>query len=119
MALNSGTADQTASSRSRASPVWILCVTAVKILAESISGSGTPKEATGGVLGWSGGTVLVAIAGAILIGVAAYQAYKGLAKFLDDAKTDEMSLGVVMATPRSVSSGTSRGRSSSRWSATG
>ena len=56
----------------------ILCVTAVKILG-SISGSGTPKEATGGVLDM-GGTVLVAIAGAILIGVAAYQAYKGLAK---------------------------------------
>ena len=36
--------------------------------------------------------MLVAIAGAILLGVAAYQAYKGLAtKFLDDAKTTEMS----------------------------
>jgi hypothetical protein len=35
--------------------------------------------------------VLVAIAGAILIGVAAYQAYKGLGKkFLEDAKTQEM-----------------------------
>ena len=72
----------------------ILCVTAVKILTDSSTGSGTPKEATGGVLGWSGGTVLVAIAGAVLIGVAAYQAYKGLAKkFLDDAKTGEMSPG--------------------------
>jgi Domain of Unknown Function (DUF1206) len=73
----------------------ILCVTAVKILTGSSTGSGTPKEATGGVLGWSGGTVLVAIAGAVLIGVAAYQAYKGLAKkFLDDAKTGEMGPGV-------------------------
>lgn len=70
----------------------ILCVTAVEIIAGSSSSSGTPKEATGGVLGWTGGTVLVAIAGAVLIGVAAYQAYKGLArKFLDDAKTGEMS----------------------------
>ena len=70
-------------------------MTAVKILTGSSTGSGTPKEATGGVLGWSGGTVLVAIAGAVLIGVAAYQAYKGLAKkFLDDAKTSEMSPGV-------------------------
>jgi hypothetical protein len=69
----------------------ILCVTAVKILGDSSTGSGTPKEATAGVLGWSGGPVLVAIAGAILLGVAAYQAYKGLAKkFLDDAKTSEM-----------------------------
>ena len=73
----------------------ILCVTAVKILTDSATGSGTPKEPTGGVLGWSGGTVLVAIAGGILIGVAAYQAYKGLArKFLDDAKTGEMGPGV-------------------------
>jgi hypothetical protein len=73
----------------------ILCVTAVKILAGASTGSGTPRAATGGVLAWSGGTVLVAIAGAILIGVAIYQAYKGLAKkFLDDAKTSEMSPGV-------------------------
>jgi hypothetical protein len=76
----------------------ILCVTAVEIVAGSGSGSGTPKEATGGVLGWSGGTVLVAIAGAVLIGVAVYQAYKGLAKkFLEDAKTDEMGQGVRRA----------------------
>lgn len=87
-------------------------VTAVAIVSGSSTGSGTPKETTGGVLGWSGGTVLVAIAGAILIGVAGYQAYKGLAKkFLDDAKTDEMSpsvekgytaLGVFGHTARAV-----------------
>lgn len=72
-----------------------LCVTAVKILTDSGAGSGRPKQATGGVLDWTGGTVLVAIAGAILIGVAAYQAYKGLAKkFLEDAKTGEMSEAV-------------------------
>ena len=76
----------------------IVCVTAAKILTGSSTGSGTPKETTGGVLGWSGGTVLVAIAGAVLIGVAGYQAYKGLAKkFLDDAKTSEMSPGVLKA----------------------
>ena len=69
----------------------ILCVTAVEIVSGSGTGSGTPKEATGGVLGWSGGTLIVAIAGAALIGVAIYQAYKGLArKFLEDAKTGEM-----------------------------
>ena len=74
----------------------VLCVTAVEIISRlRHRSSGTPKEATGGVLGWSGGTVLVAIAGAALIGVAVYQAYKGLAKkFLDDAKTGEMSEGV-------------------------
>jgi hypothetical protein len=76
----------------------ILAITAVKILTESGAGSGTPKGTTGGVLDWTGGTVIVAIAGAIMIGVAAYQAYKGLAKkFLEDAKTGEMSEGVEKA----------------------
>ena len=73
----------------------ILCITAVKILTESGAGSGTPKQPTGGVLDWPAGPALVAIAGAILIGVAAYQAYKGLArKFVEDAKTGEMSEAV-------------------------
>lgn len=73
----------------------VLCFTAIKILTGRSTGSGTPKEATGGVLDWSGGPVLVAIAGLVLIGVAAYQAYKGLKKkFLEDAKTSEMSPGV-------------------------
>src|SRR5215218_2566118 len=63
----------------------ILCVTAIEIIAGAGTGSGTPKEATGGVLDWPGGTVLVAIAGVVLIGVAAFQVYKGLAQnFLDD-----------------------------------
>lgn len=72
----------------------ILCVTAVEIVSGAGASSGTPKETTGGILGWPGGTAIVAIAGAVLIGVAAYQAYEGLArKFLDDAKTGEMSPG--------------------------
>lgn len=73
----------------------LLCVAAIGILTSSGGGSGSTKETTGGVLAWSGGTVIVGVAGAILIGVAVYQAYKGLArKFLDDAKTEEMSEGV-------------------------
>ena len=56
----------------------VLCVAAVKILIGSSTGSGTPKEATGGVLDWTGGPLLVGIAGAAMIGVAGYQAYKGL-----------------------------------------
>lgn len=73
----------------------ILAITAVKILTDSGAGSGTPKQPTGGVLDWPAGTVIVAIAGGIMIGVAIYQAYKGIArKFLEDAKTGEMSEGV-------------------------
>jgi hypothetical protein len=76
----------------------ILCITAIEILTSSAGGSGSPKQTTGGVLDWTGGTVLVGIAGAILIGVGVYQAYKGLSrKFLEDAKTGEMSEGVKKA----------------------
>lgn len=76
----------------------LLCITAIGILTSSGGGSGSTKQTTSGVLGWTGGTWLVGIAGAILIGVALYQAYKGLArKFLEDAKTGEMSEGVEKA----------------------
>jgi hypothetical protein len=76
----------------------ILCVTAVKILSGASSGGGSPKKATGGVLDWTGGTTLVGIAGIVLIGVAGYQAYKGLKrKFLEDSKTEQMSPTVEQA----------------------
>lgn len=76
----------------------LLCIAAVQILTSSSGGSESTKQTTGGVLAWTGGTVLVGVAGAILIGVAIYQAYKGLAKkFLEDAKTGEMSEGVEKA----------------------
>jgi hypothetical protein len=76
----------------------ILCVTAVKILTGASTGSGTPKTATGGVLDWTGGRLLVGVAGAALIGVAGYQAYKGIKKkFLEDSKTEQMSHNVRRA----------------------
>jgi hypothetical protein len=71
-----------------------LCVTAVKILtgANSSGGSNSPKKTTGGVLDWTGGTVIVGVAGAILIGVALAQGDKGVSlTFLDTSKTVEMS----------------------------
>jgi Domain of Unknown Function (DUF1206) len=71
-----------------------LCVTAVKILtgASSSGGSNSPQKTTGGVLAWTGGTVIVGVVGAILIGVALYQGYEGVSrKFLEDSKTAEMS----------------------------
>jgi len=76
----------------------LLCIAAIGILTSSGGGSESTKQTTAGVLGWTGGTVLVGLAGAILIGVAGYQAYKGLSrKFLEDAKTGEMSEGVKKA----------------------
>jgi Domain of Unknown Function (DUF1206) len=73
-----------------------LCVTAVKILTGASSGgSNSPKKATAGVLNWPGGTLIVGVVGAILIGVALGQGYKGVSKkFLDTSKTAEMTLAV-------------------------
>jgi hypothetical protein len=72
-----------------------LCVTALSILFNSGSSggsSGNPDKTTGGVLGWPGGQVIVALAGLIFIGVAVDQAIKGIKKkFLEDSKTGEMS----------------------------
>jgi hypothetical protein len=76
-----------------------LAVTAVKIVSgASTSGSNSPRKATGGVLDWPAGTVMVALAGAILIGVALYQGYRGISReFLEDSKTEEMSRPVRRA----------------------
>jgi len=70
-----------------------LCATAVKILLDShATGSSDTSKTTGGVLGWPGGTWLVGIAGAVLIGIGLYQGYRGLSKdFLKDSKTEQMS----------------------------
>jgi hypothetical protein len=72
-----------------------LCVTAVSILIGSGGSSGSPDKATGGVLDWPAGQVLVAIAGLIVIGVGLEQGYKGIKrKFLEKSKTEEMSESV-------------------------
>jgi hypothetical protein len=74
-----------------------LCVTAVKILtgASSSGGANSPKKTTGGVLGWTDGTVIIGVIGAILIAVALFQGYKGVSKkFLEDSKTGQMSHAV-------------------------
>ncbi len=78
----------------------VLCYIAVSIVAGGSGGGGSsgPKRATAGVLGWTGGPVLVGIAGAVLIGVALYQGYRGIARrFMDDANTAEMGPGVRRA----------------------
>src|SRR5215204_750924 len=67
-----------------------LFVTAMSILLGSGGGGsgGNPDQATGGVLDWPAGQVLVAIAGAVMIGVGLDQGYKGIKrKFLEKSKT--------------------------------
>jgi hypothetical protein len=74
----------------------VICAIAVGILLGSgSSSSGSPRKPAAGVLGWPGGTWIVGVAGAVLIGVALYQVYRGLSHaFLDDSKTGEMSPAV-------------------------
>jgi fumarate reductase subunit D len=70
-----------------------ICAVAVEILLGSGGGSssGHASKATAGALGWPGGPWLVGIAGALLIGIALYQAYRGISRdFLKDAKTEKM-----------------------------
>jgi hypothetical protein len=70
-----------------------LCITAVSILIGSGGGGGGGQEkATGGVLGWPGGQIIVGIAGLIIIGVGLEQGYKGITKkFCEKSKTEQMS----------------------------
>jgi hypothetical protein len=70
-----------------------LCFTAIKILTGSSPAGGTnsPKREAAGVLAWGVGPVLVGAVGAILIGVALYQAYLGITRrFLQDSETQHM-----------------------------
>ena len=89
---------ETASAGHRASAVIsgiayaVLCAIAIEILAGSSPSSGGARQATAGVLGWPGGPVYVAIAGVLLLGAGAYQAYKGIArKFCEDSQVQRMS----------------------------
>jgi Domain of Unknown Function (DUF1206) len=69
-----------------------MCVLAVKIVTGSGgSSAGNAKKTTAGVFGWPGGQWIVGIAGAVMIGVALYQGYRGITQeFLEDSKTEEM-----------------------------
>jgi Domain of Unknown Function (DUF1206) len=71
--------------------LFITCLT-ILFGSSSSGGSGSPDKATGGVLAWPGGQVIVSIAGLVLIGVGLYQGYEGVrTKFLEKSKTEEMS----------------------------
>ena len=73
----------------------ILCVLAVEVLTRLPAGGARHQalsKETAGVLGWPAGVWIVGIAGAAMIGVAAYQGYRGASRsFLEDSKTGEMS----------------------------
>ena len=73
-----------------------LCVAAIKLLLGSDPGeSETPHKAASGVFGWPAGAWIVGIAGAVVVGIGLYQAYRGVTNdFLEDTKTEEMSAGV-------------------------
>src|SRR5215217_4180146 len=75
-----------------------LCVTAVSILLGSGGNSGSPDKATGGVLDWPAGQVLVVIAGLVMVGVGLEQGYRGIKKkFLEKSKTEAMSENIERA----------------------
>jgi hypothetical protein len=68
-----------------------MCVLAVTVLLGSSSSSGNAHSSTAGALSWPGGQWIVGAAGAIFIGVALYQGYKGISrKFLEEDKTEKM-----------------------------
>ncbi|HSJ73522.1 MAG TPA: DUF1206 domain-containing protein [Miltoncostaeaceae bacterium] len=65
---------------------------AIRLLADSggsSSGSGSSQEqqTTAGVLGWPGGRAIVIVAALVIIGVGAYNAYRGITKgFMEDLR---------------------------------
>ena len=64
---------------------------AIRALVGSGSSSAEPKDAAAGILGWPGGPVLVAIGGAIPLGVSVYQVYEGITgAFASESKTGRM-----------------------------
>ena len=70
----------------------LFCALAVEILLGSNTGSSNPHKATAGILGWPAGPELVGLAGAVMLGVGAYQGYRGVTHdFLKDSKTERMS----------------------------
>jgi hypothetical protein len=73
------------------------------------SGSSQEQQTTAGVLGWPGGRAIVIIAALVIIGVGAYNAYRGVTKaFMDELRVDGSArrlvepLGVVGHVARGV-----------------
>lgn len=61
------------------------------LLGSSGNSSAEPRQATSGVLGWPGGQVIVAVAGAGLVAISLYQLFDALrGKFAQDSKIERM-----------------------------
>jgi hypothetical protein len=74
-----------------------LCIATIKVLTgSSASGSSSnPDKATAGVFDWPAGRALVVVGGLVLLGVGAYQLFKGIRQtFLEELKTGQMSVGM-------------------------
>jgi hypothetical protein len=71
-----------------------MCAVAVRILVGGHqTQGGNAKKTTASVFGWPGGTWIVGIADAVVVGVGLYQGYRGITKdFLKDSKVEEMGL---------------------------
>jgi hypothetical protein len=69
------------------------CLVAVRILLGSAgNASAEPRQATTGVLGWTGGRFIVGAAGLVLIAISLHQLYMTITtEFAQDTKTAEMS----------------------------
>ena len=74
-----------------------LCIATIKALTgSSASGSSSnPDKATAGVFDWPAGRALVVVGGLVLLGIGAYQLFKGLRQtFIEELKTEQMSVGM-------------------------
>lgn len=77
----------------------VLCYSAIKIIANAGKSSSNTKDTTSTVFDLPAGRALVLIAGAVMIGVGVYQAYKAAStSFEEDLDTGRMSPGMRTAT---------------------
>ena len=94
-----------------------LCALAIEILLGAGGGSaGSPRKPPAGVLGWPAGTWIVGIAGAVMIGVALYQGYRG---HHEEVSRGLQGRGDAAPVRRSGSAGSARSGTLRGWSSSG
>ena len=83
-----------AASAVRAVVYGVLCFSAVKVITESGSGSSSESQTTSTVFDLPAGVVLVFVAGAVIVGVGLYQAYRAFSHdFMEELEVVRMSAG--------------------------